>query len=125
MSMSGKLCLIFSAAPTTLLSTPSNQPAYTSLFSWKNRKPRMKLLLSRSSANFIEQPQILRNMAKAIGKKTWVIAEGYIPSYGTGKEPEFASHETACILNASDQDAKIEITIYFTDKDPVGPYRIT
>ncbi len=64
-------------------------------------------------------------MAKAIGKKTWVIAEGYIPSYGTGKEPEFASHETACILNASDQDAKIEITIYFTDKDPVGPYRIT
>ncbi len=62
---------------------------------------------------------------KALGKKTWVIAEGYIPSYGTGKEPEFTSHETACILNTSDQDATVEITIYFTDKDPVGPYRVT
>lgn len=64
-------------------------------------------------------------MANSIGKKTWVIAEGYIPSYGTGKEPEFTSHETACILNASDRDANIEITLYFTDKDPVGPYKVT
>jgi Uncharacterized protein conserved in bacteria len=64
-------------------------------------------------------------MPKAIGKKTWVIAEGYIPSYGNGKEPEFTSHETACILNASDQDAHIEITLYFTDKAPVGPYKVT
>ena len=64
-------------------------------------------------------------MSKAIGKKTWVIAEGYIPSYGQGKEPEFTSHETACILNASDRDAQVEITLYFTDKDPVGPYKLT
>lgn len=64
-------------------------------------------------------------MGSSIGKKTWVIAEGYIPSYGTGKEPEFSSHETACILNTSDRDAQIEITVYFTDKEPVGPYRIT
>lgn len=62
---------------------------------------------------------------KAIGKKTWVIAEGYIPSYGKGKEPEFTSHETACILNTSNQEAHIEITLFFTDKDPVGPYKIT
>lgn len=62
---------------------------------------------------------------KAIGKKTWVIAEGYIPGYGNGKEPEFTSHETACILNASDQEAHVEITIYYADRDPVGPYKIT
>lgn len=62
---------------------------------------------------------------KALGKKTWVIAEGYIPSYGTGKEPEFTSHETACFLNTSDQDAHVRITIFFTDKDPVGPYEVT
>lgn len=62
---------------------------------------------------------------KALGKKTWVIAEGYIPSYGTGKEPEFTSHETACFLNTSDQDAHVHITIFFTDKDPVGPYEVT
>ena len=35
------------------------------------------------------------------------------------------SHETACLLNASDEEAHIEITIFFSDRDPIGPYRIT
>jgi hypothetical protein len=60
----------------------------------------------------------------AYGKKVWVIAEGYIPSYGNGPEPEFTSHETACILNTSNQKANIKITIFFEDKDPIGPYNI-
>lgn len=62
---------------------------------------------------------------RAIGKKVWAIAEGYIPEYGTGPEPEFTSHETACILNTSDEKAEIEITLFFSDKDPVGPYKVT
>lgn len=61
---------------------------------------------------------------EALGKKTWVIAEGYIPPYGTGKEPEFTSHETACILNTSNVEAQVEIMLYFSDKDPVGPYKV-
>ncbi|MDT0646524.1 sensory rhodopsin transducer [Zunongwangia sp. F260] len=61
---------------------------------------------------------------RTFGKKTWVIAEGYIPSYGTGPEPEFTSHETACILNTSNRKAQVEITLFFTDKDPVGPYKV-
>jgi hypothetical protein len=60
-----------------------------------------------------------------MGRRRWAIAEGYIPAYGHGKEPEFTSHETACILNASDLEAHVEITVYFTDRDPAGPYRIT
>ena len=59
-----------------------------------------------------------------IGRKRWVIAEGYIPSYSTGKAPEFTSHETACVLNTSDNDAHIRITIFFSDREPVGPYSI-
>lgn len=62
---------------------------------------------------------------KTFGKKTWIIAEGYIPSYGNGPEPQFTSHETACILNTSNQDAHVKVTIFFSDKDPVGPYEIT
>lgn len=62
---------------------------------------------------------------RAIGKKVWAIAEGYIPKYGTGPAPEFTSHETACILNTSDEKAEIEITLFFSDKDPVGPYKLT
>jgi hypothetical protein len=61
----------------------------------------------------------------SIGHRVWAIPEGYIPSRSTGPEPEFTSHETACILNAGDQDANIEITIYFNDKEPAGPYRLT
>jgi hypothetical protein len=60
---------------------------------------------------------------KAHGKRVWVIADGYIPSYGHGPEPEFTSHETACILNTSNQDANVEITIFFEDREPVGPFR--
>jgi hypothetical protein len=33
-----------------------------------------------------------------------------------------ASHETLCLLNVSDHPARVEITIYFADRDPVGPY---
>ena len=63
-------------------------------------------------------------MNSPIGHKIWAIPEGYIPSQSTGPDPEFTSHETACILNAGDNEANIEITIYFTDKDPVGPYKL-
>lgn len=64
-------------------------------------------------------------MSKAIGNTCWAIAEGYIPAYSNGPEPQFTSHETACLLNTSDQDAHVEITIYFKDREPVGPYRVT
>lgn len=61
----------------------------------------------------------------AIGKTTWVIAEGYIPLGSTGPEPELRSHETACILNTGDRDAHVEITLFFPEREPVGPYRLT
>ena len=64
-------------------------------------------------------------MRNELGQRTWVIAEGHIPSGGHGDSPALASHETACILNTSDTDAHVEITIYFTDREPVGPYRVT
>ena len=60
-----------------------------------------------------------------IGSNEWAIAEGYIPAWSHGPEPEFTSHETACILNTSDRDAHVEFTIYFSDREPAGPYRIT
>jgi hypothetical protein len=60
-----------------------------------------------------------------IGKTLWAIAEGYIPSQSAGKERALASHETACLLNCGDREANVEITIYFAERDPVGPYRVT
>ena len=64
-------------------------------------------------------------MAEPIGKRRWAIAEGYIPGASTGEGPAFVSHETACILNAGDQPAAVEIMLYFKDRAPAGPYRVT
>jgi hypothetical protein len=62
---------------------------------------------------------------RAIGKRRWAIAEGYIPASSHGPEPQMKSHETACILNAGDQDAHVRITVFFADRDPAGPYEVT
>ncbi len=64
-------------------------------------------------------------MKLPIGRKHWAIAEGYIPGESHGPEPQMTSHETACLLNAGDRDAHVEITVFFSDRELVGPYRIT
>ena len=61
----------------------------------------------------------------ALGRNVWVIPEGYIPTGSTGDGRAFESHETACILNTGDEDASVEVTLFFTDREPVGPYRVT
>lgn len=63
--------------------------------------------------------------AAPIGRRRWALAEGYIPSESTGPEPAMTSHETLCILNAGLTDAHVSITVYFADRDPVGPYEVT
>ena len=64
-------------------------------------------------------------MSDPIGRRRWAIAEGYIPSWSNGPEPQFTSHETVCLLNASDEEANVEITVFFSDREPAGPYRVT
>ena len=60
-----------------------------------------------------------------LGHRRWAIAEGYIPSWSNGPEPQFTSHETACLLNTSDEEAQVEITVFFSDREPAGPYKVT
>lgn len=63
-------------------------------------------------------------MRKPIGARQWVIAEGYIPPESHGPQPQMTSHETVCLLNASDQDARVEITIFYKDREPVSGYKV-
>ena len=61
-----------------------------------------------------------------IGRMQWAIPEGFIPSESaSGAGRPLLSHEAACILNAGDTDADVEIMLYFVDRAPVGPYRLT
>jgi hypothetical protein len=58
-----------------------------------------------------------------IGRRRWAIPDGYLPGTSPGPLPAMTSHEI-CILNASTEDAHVAIHIYFTDRDPVGPYDV-
>lgn len=60
-----------------------------------------------------------------IGHKRWAIAEGYIPETSHGPEPEMTSHESICVLNASDEEAHLQIWIFYSDHEPIGPYRVS
>ncbi|MGB0086468.1 MAG: sensory rhodopsin transducer [Rhodomicrobiaceae bacterium] len=60
-----------------------------------------------------------------IGAKIWAIPEGYIPAESVSSDRPLVSHETACILNAGERDAELAIIIYFADREPAGPYRVT
>lgn len=63
-------------------------------------------------------------MSSPLGSRRWAIPEGYIPGKSQGPGPEMTSHETACLLNVSDHPAHVEITAYFSSREPAGPYRI-
>lgn len=60
-----------------------------------------------------------------LGRRQWAIAEGWIPGTSHGPAPAMTSHETACILNTTDDDAHVKIRLFFTDREPVGPYALT
>jgi hypothetical protein len=62
---------------------------------------------------------------KALGKKFWAIPGGHIPLESIGSEPELTSYDKVHLLNVSNEEAKVEITIFYTDKEPVGPYKVT
>lgn len=56
------------------------------------------------------------------GSTRWAIPEGYIPEGSTGPAPELTSHEALCVLNAGNADAHLNITIFFEDREPMGPF---
>ncbi len=68
---------------------------------------------------------LLKSTRPEIGRRLWAIAEGYIPEWSHGPEPQMTSHETACLLNAGDREAHVRIMIYFKDREPAGPYEVT
>ncbi len=64
-------------------------------------------------------------MARALGARRWAIPEGWLPAYSRGAGGRaLESHEAACLLNASDEEAHVAITVFFADREPAGPYRV-
>ncbi|KQB94483.1 hypothetical protein GEPA3_0551 [Geobacillus sp. PA-3] len=53
---------------------------------------------------------------KKSGSTHWVIPDGYIPPTSTG---DLQSHESICVLNLHEEEAKLQFTIYFEDRPPL------
>lgn len=66
----------------------------------------------------------IADSGEAIGARLWAIAEGQIPAESSSSDPALVSHEAACMLNVGRRPARVEITVYFSDREPVGPYRV-
>jgi hypothetical protein len=60
-----------------------------------------------------------------IGRKHRAIAEGSMPSQSSFSHRALICHEPAGILNAGDRDAHVRVTVFFVDREPVGPYGVT
>lgn len=65
-----------------------------------------------------------RMLTEPVGKNIWVVPEGYLPDWSHGPEPELASHGSLSFLNTGERAAQVELTVYFSDRDPAGPYRL-
>jgi hypothetical protein len=59
---------------------------------------------------------------KPVGAKVWIIPDSYLPDQSTG---ELKSHESACVLNLKSRPAKVKLTVYFEDREPLGGFEVT
>ena len=53
---------------------------------------------------------------KSVGAKVWLIADSYLPDRSTN---DMRSHESVCVLNLNPRPAKLKITVYFEDREPL------
>ena len=60
----------------------------------------------------------------AIGVKRWLFAAGHIPLLSKGAEPMFTSHDKIAVLNTTERDASIKLTIYYQHTSPVTDYEL-
>lgn len=59
-------------------------------------------------------------MNEKYGAKVWFIPDGFSPVDSSGK---FPSHEAICVLNPGKQDANIEITLFFEDREKIEGFK--
>jgi len=56
---------------------------------------------------------------KAYGKKTWLIPDTYLNSISKNGN---VSHESICVLNTSDVDAVLNLTLFFEDREAITSF---
>jgi hypothetical protein len=55
------------------------------------------------------------------GAKLWYIPDCWLPVGASGSAE---SHEAICVMNVTDEDAELTMTVYFADREPIRDVRI-
>jgi len=55
-------------------------------------------------------------MSAKYGKKTWLIPDCFLNSVSKN---ENVSHEAICVINTTDEDAVIKLTLFYEDRDKI------
>ena len=63
-------------------------------------------------------------MSAGNGHKTWIFPDGDLPPAGEPDLP-LEGHESLIVLNSGDDDAHIEIDVFFDDRDPEEGLKVT
>ncbi len=58
-------------------------------------------------------------MANKYGKKSWLIPDCFLHSVSLNEQ---VSHEAVCVLNTTDKDAEIKLTLFFEDRDKIDDF---
>lgn len=53
---------------------------------------------------------------KPYGKKVWLIPDAFL---GSESANDLTTHEAVCVINTSDEDADIALTLLFEDREPM------
>jgi len=56
---------------------------------------------------------------KAYGKKVWLIPDAYLNSVSKNSN---VSHESICVINTSDVNAVLNLTLFFEDRDAITSF---
>ena len=58
---------------------------------------------------------------KAAGALVWLVPDCYYPSISS--PGHYVSHEAICVLNTGKQDAHLDLTLYFEDREPIRSFQ--
>ncbi len=56
------------------------------------------------------------------GKKVWLIPDCFLNSVSKN---ESVSHEAICVINTTNEDAEIALTLFFEDREPCKDFKST
>jgi hypothetical protein len=63
--------------------------------------------------------KLMKTESEKKGSKTWFVADGWLPSKNPQESAGLEGHEAIIILNCNKEQARVNMDVFYEDKDPV------